>query len=80
MTQKALAAATGWTDRPGSKGLRDSRIANYEQGSRRIGQEEADIFASIFRDYPSAYFMGVVDEREAIMLQLMRQEKPDRAA
>ena len=76
MTQQQVSAATGWTDIPGSPGLSPSRIANYEQGTRRIDVEEAEVLASVFHAYPAAYFLCVVDEQEAKMLQLMRHKTP----
>lgn len=70
MTQKQLSQATGY--RPRRVGLGPSQIANFEQGSRRIRHEEAEILAKVFPDYPAAYFMGLVDKREAKMLIVLR--------
>lgn len=82
-TQEDLAKATGWrqseADEGTAKGLSPSRIANYEQGTRRIDNEEAEILASIF-GLPSAYFLGVVNDHEARVLQALRATPPPRAA
>lgn len=72
-TQEQLAKATGHeAHRARTGGLGPTRIANYEQGKRRIGYEEAETLARVFQEFPAAYFMGVVDEREASMLLLWR--------
>lgn len=75
-TQAKLAAETGWTvedaEAGQAKGLSPSRIANYEQGLRRIGHEEAEIFGRIFAK-PAAYFLVVIDEHEAEILIAMRK-------
>lgn len=72
MTQEQLSVATGY--RPRRAGLSPSQIGNFEQGTRRIGYEEAEILAGIFKDYPAAYFMGLVDKREAKLLVVLRTE------
>lgn len=73
MTQHQLSRATGYRVRKG--GLSPSQIGNFEQGTRRIGHEEADILTRIFSDYPAAYFMGLVDKREAEIIILLRTGK-----
>lgn len=84
LTQEQLAALTGWKpdedEHADGRGLSPSRIANYEQGSRRIGNEEAEIFATAFPGLPPAYFMALIDVREARVLYAMRHEHPQRAA
>lgn len=74
-TQKELAEATGWSedaaDAGEARGLSPSRIANYEQGERRVGHEEAAIFAGVF-DIHQAYFLGAIDEVEARVLAALK--------
>lgn len=72
MTQSALSQATGYRIRKG--GLSPSQISNFEQGTRRIGFEEAEILARVFPDYPSAYFMGGLTKREARLIIALRAE------
>ena len=75
LTQEQLAKQTGWTlagdDDGRAAGLSPSRIANYEHGTRRIGVEEAEIFSAIFH-LPAAYFMCLITEAEAHVLQALR--------
>jgi transcriptional regulator with XRE-family HTH domain len=79
-TQRRLAEETGWkqedADVGRAQGLSPSRIANYEQGERRIDLEEAEIFARIFDGLTSAYFLGALDERESRVIHAMRHELP----
>lgn len=75
MTQEGLSKATGYGVR-GKIGLGTTQIANFEQGTRRIGIEEAVILSKLFPEYPAAHFVGVVNEREAKMLALVRSEYP----
>lgn len=72
MTQKSLSTATGY--RPRRAGLSPSQIANFEQGTRRIRFEQAESLAGVFTDFPAAYFMGVVNKREAKLLMVLRNE------
>lgn len=76
-TQEQLAKETGWTDTKPSRAqptaLAPSRIANFEQGTRRVGLEEAEILARTFRDYPAPYWMGVISEQEGAVIAAMRQ-------
>lgn len=76
-TQEELAKATGWTaDKPSraqKSALSQSRIANFEQGTRRVGLEEAQILAVVL-GRPAPYFMGVVTEQEAAVLAAMRTD------
>lgn len=74
-TQEELAKATGWTasrpSRAQRTALSPSRIANFEQGARRVGLEEAQILASAL-ERPAPYFMGVISERESAVLAALR--------
>lgn len=70
LTQDQLSKATGYKLRRG--GLSPSQISNFEQGTRRIRLEQAEILASVFTEYASVYFTGGVDEREAKMLAVLR--------
>lgn len=76
-TQEQLAEATGWTaDKPSraqKNALSQSRIANFEQGTRRVGLEEAQILAAVL-GRPAPYFMGVITEQEAAVLAAMRTD------
>jgi transcriptional regulator with XRE-family HTH domain len=78
-TQEELSKATGWrqTDADEGKaiGLSPSRIANYEQGTRRLDTEEAEVLAQVF-DMPSAYFLTAVSAHEARVLQALRSDDP----
>lgn len=78
-TQEELAKATGWrqsdADEGKAVGLSPSRIANYEQGTRRIDNEEAEILAEIL-ELPSAYFLNTVNAHEARVLQALRSTPP----
>lgn len=82
-TQEDLAKATGWrqsdADEGRARGLSPSRIANYEQGTRRIDIEEAEILATVF-SLPSAYFLAAVSAHEAQVLQAIRSHPPSKAA
>lgn len=70
-TQEQLAQATGWsTEEPGN-GLQATRIANFEQGTRRIGHEEAEIFGRVF-GIPAAYFMAMLDAKETEVIGTLR--------
>lgn len=76
-TQKQLAEATGWNqsddDDGASKGFSPSRIGNYEQGTRRLGHEEAEVFGRTF-NLPAAYFLVAVDEHEAEVIAALRRK------
>jgi transcriptional regulator with XRE-family HTH domain len=78
-TQEELAKATGWrqsdADDGKALGLSPSRIANYEQGTRRLDNEEAEILSEIF-EMPSAYFLNTVSAHEARVLQALRTTPP----
>ena len=74
--------ARGWSQRELSNrtgyelhktGLSPQQISNFEQGTRRIGHEEAEILAAAFIEYPSAFFMGTIDEQEARVIAAMRR-------
>lgn len=75
-TQRQLAEATGWNpdkDDGVQKGvLSPSRIGNFEQGTRRIRHEEAEILSRVF-GRAAPYYLAAVDEREAAVLEVMRQ-------
>lgn len=75
-TQAELAERTGWrqadADNGKAVGIGPSAIGNYEQGSRRFSQEEAEIFGRVF-GRPSAYFLVVVDEHEAEVILAIRK-------
>jgi transcriptional regulator with XRE-family HTH domain len=70
-TQGELAEATGWSQQTTDKGLSPSRIANFEQGTRRVGHEEAQIFEQVF-GLPAAYFMALLDPKEAEVVAALR--------
>ena len=74
LTQESVSKLTGWRPRQGGLGPR--QIANFEQGTRRIGYEEAQLLVTVFREHASAYFLGVVDERESFLLVALRQTIP----
>lgn len=78
-TQEELAKATGWrqadADEGKALGLSPSRIANYEQGTRRLDNEEAEILEEVF-ELPSAYFLNAVSAHEARVLQALRTTPP----
>jgi transcriptional regulator with XRE-family HTH domain len=77
-TQEDLAKATGWMpDKPSraqKQSLSQSRIANFEQGTRRVGLEEAQILAEAL-GMPAPYFMGVISDQEAAVLAALRQNE-----
>lgn len=73
-TQAEMSAATGYAShRPRGTALGATQIANYEQGKRRPAAEDAEILARLFPEYPAPYFMGLITEREASMLALLRR-------
>lgn len=74
-TQTDLASASGWSVERPSEGLSPSRIANFEQGTRRLGHEEAEMFENVF-GYPAAYFMGMLSAKEAGAIALLRGLQP----
>lgn len=82
-TQKQLAERTGWleadADEGKARGLSPSRIANYEQGTRRLDLEEAQILADAFDALHPAYFLCAVDERQARVLYALEHDHPSRA-
>lgn len=61
MTQEQLCEAT-------AKKLSASRIANYEQGIREVGIDEAKILAEAL-EVPACYLMGLVDEMDRQLLE-----------
>lgn len=63
-TQEDLAKALGW--------LSSSRIANYEQGTRRVGIEEAEVLAAVL-GHVVPYWMGVITDQEAAVLTALRK-------
>ncbi len=75
-SQGELAEATGWTEAKPSQAQRNalspSRIANFEQGTRRVGIEEAAILSRVL-GYPPPYWMGVVSEQEAAIIETLRK-------
>lgn len=83
-SQKELAKRTGWVSHKPSqaqpKALAPSRIANFEQGTRRVGYEEAQILAEAFAEMPPAYWMGIVSDQEGAVLAAMRHGVPPASA
>src|SRR5579872_3966802 len=71
LTQAELAKLT---KRGSRRGLSPSQIANFEQGTRRIRFEQAEILASIFTNFLPGYFMNALTERECRVLLAMRAE------
>lgn len=75
-TQAQLAKLTGWrledAEAGKAKGISPSRIGNYEQGTRRFKNEEAEILGEVF-GLPAAYFLVVLDEHEAEVIIAMRK-------
>lgn len=75
-SQEALAEATGWTAAQPSQAqpnaLSPSRIANFEQGTRRVGVEEAAILSRVL-GFPPPYWMGVISEQEAAVIETLRK-------
>jgi transcriptional regulator with XRE-family HTH domain len=61
MTQEQLCEKTG-------KKLSASRIANYEQGTREVGIDEAKILAEAL-EVPACYLMGLIDEMDRQLLE-----------
>jgi hypothetical protein len=76
MTQVEVSAETGWrqedADHGKAIGISPSQLGNYEQGTRRFQQEEAEQFSRVF-GLPSAYFLVVIDDREAEVLMAIRR-------
>lgn len=74
-TQKQLSLETGWTpelpDGAQPDALSQSRIGNFEQGTRRVGIEEARILERVFH-VPAPYFMGLLDPRETDVIAALR--------
>jgi transcriptional regulator with XRE-family HTH domain len=75
-SQKELSQRTGY--RPLKDGLSPQRISNFEQGTRRVRLEEAETIAAVFTEFPAAYFMGAIDEKEARVVMAMRRPEPTR--
>ncbi len=73
--QSDLARATGWSEKHPERGLSPSRIANFEQGTRRIGHEEAEMLERVF-GIPAAYFMALLDPKEAGAIAHLRGLRP----
>lgn len=75
-TQRELAMQTGWSDATEAseyRGFSPSRIGNFEQGTRRLGIEEAKAFERIFGQ-PAAYFLGILDAKEAEIIATLRRQ------
>lgn len=75
-SQRKLSEAMGWKDNDGRQpvgALKPSAIGNYEQGSRRVGWEEAQALSKVFSEYPPAYFMGVISETEANVIHALQK-------
>lgn len=70
LTQKGLSKLTGYKER--KEGLSPTQIANFEQGTRRIRFEEAEILASVFDQLLAGYFMNALTEQECRVLIAMR--------
>jgi transcriptional regulator with XRE-family HTH domain len=79
-SQKDLAEQTGWVSHKPSRAQRmslaPSRIANFEQGTRRVGLEEARILTTALGEFPAPYWMGVISEQEAAVLAALRRSEP----
>lgn len=79
-SQDELARRTGWNpDRPTqaqANSLAPSRIGNFEQGTRRVGLEEARILERVL-GRPAPYFMAVISEREAAVIAALRHPSGD---
>ena len=74
-TQYQLALKTGWDaeldDGAQRNVLSPSRIGNFEQGTRRVRHEQAQILGRIF-GRPTAYYLAAVTEQEAAVIDAMR--------
>jgi transcriptional regulator with XRE-family HTH domain len=79
-SQERLAAESGWKkDKPTPKGsMHPSSVAMYERGERRLPREIADTLSRMF-NLPAAYWLGVIDEYEAEVLQAVKK-RPRTAA
>lgn len=79
-SQEELARRTGWVDdKPDQaqpNALSPSRIGNFEQGTRRIRHEQARILERVLRQ-PAAYFMGLISEHEARVIEALRHPPGD---
>lgn len=75
-SQERLAAETGWkVDKPVPKGaMHPSSVAMYERGERRLPIEIAQTLSGVF-GLPTPYWLGVIDEYEAEVLQAL-QKRP----
>ena len=78
-SQERLSQETGWEAGKAAEeqprgALSPSRIGNYEQGTRLIGLEEAEIFSNLF-EVPAPWFLGVVDRKEAEILAVGREQR-----
>jgi transcriptional regulator with XRE-family HTH domain len=78
-TIRELASNTGWVDgKPAPEqpegAMSPSRIGNYLQGTRPIGQSEADVFARVF-DVVATWFLGATDKTESTVLGSLRGHK-----
>lgn len=79
-SQKELAMKTGWIDdgrdavKQPEGSLSPSQIGNFEQGTRSIGMEDAEILGRVF-EVPSAWFVGAVSKQEAEIIQAARGGK-----
>ena len=80
MRQEDLAIATGWrkdlaAEEQAPDVLSPSRIGNFEQGTRRIGYEEAIVLQRVFRR-PAAWFMAAITYPEAKLLAALTDMLP----
>lgn len=80
-TQDRLAHETGWrqadADHGRARGLSPSRLGNYEQGTRRLDVEEAEILSGVF-GLPAAYFLAAITRYEADILVAIQTREPTR--
>lgn len=77
-SQAKLAEETGWSEDHPTRGVHPSSVAMYERGERQVPIEAAVIFAKLF-ELPAPYWLALIDEYEADVLQAI-QKHPQKAA
>lgn len=79
-SQEKMAEQSGWKpDKPVPRGaMHPSSVAMYERGERRLPIEIAQTLSRVF-ELPTPYWLAVIDEYEAEVLQAI-QKRPRPAA
>ena len=76
-SQARLAEETGWSEDHPARGVHPSSVAKYERGERQVPIEAARALSELF-GLPAPYWLALIDEYEADVLQAI-QKRPRQA-